>query len=280
MPQLAVPLSELWVSGSAVSRGEFAGIHYASDGHWMMGSVVLPGTPEADFEATIADTYVRISRCTEEAGCPYLLRFWNFIGDIHRRYGQWDRYQLFCRARHRPLLAHTTRMRDGFPAATAIGYAGAGSAIYFLAGAHPGHHQENPRQTSAYEYPPEYGPQSPSFARATLAADNGNAALYVSGTASIVGHESRHRDDVAAQFSEVLANVDHVIAATGRATGRGFSGSRDIRATKIYLRRAADLAAVQPLLQSVLGDRPVMFLQGDLCRQELLLEIEAFAQCA
>ena len=36
--------------------------------------------------------------------------------------------------------------------------------------------------------------------------------LFVSGTASIVGHETQHRGDVVAQTRETLANLSSVLA--------------------------------------------------------------------
>jgi chorismate lyase/3-hydroxybenzoate synthase len=189
-----------------------------------------------------------------------------------------DRYQQFCRARQHSLVAHCGRLKDGFPAATAIGHLAGGGTVYFISGRTPGHHQENPRQVSAYEYPAQYGPQSPSFARATLVRSRSAAALYISGTASIVGHRSRHQDDPIAQFHETVSNVQEVMAAASQAGGSDLTGIGRLSTIKIYLRRPQDYAAVHALAQSIFKEVPRMYMQGDLCRRELLLEIEAFAQ--
>ena len=60
---------------------------------------------------------------------------------------------------------------------------------------------ENPRQVSAYRYPPTYGPRVADLlargaGRTSAAA---TIALFISGTASIVGHETVHQGDVRAQ---------------------------------------------------------------------------------
>src|SRR3546814_8116900 len=57
----------------------------------------------------------------------------------------------------------------------------------------------------------------PSFSRATLIGDGANARLLVSGTASVVGHESLHAGDLTAQLDETMANLD---AQIGRASCR------------------------------------------------------------
>ena len=66
-------------------------------------------------------------------------------------------------------------------------------SIYFLAGAHPAHILGNPRQVNAYDYPSLYGPRSPSFARASLYRSDSATQLFISGTASVVGHQSQHK---------------------------------------------------------------------------------------
>ena len=92
--------------------------------------------------------------------------------------------------------------------------------VYWLAARTPGTPLENPRQVSAYRYPRQYGPQPPSFARAMLPASPA-MPLLLSGTAAVVGHESRHAESVAAQLDETLLNFDSLLgAAHAAAPGR------------------------------------------------------------
>jgi hypothetical protein len=45
---------------------------------------------------------------------------------------------------------------------------------------------------------------------------------------------------------------------------------------KVYVRHAADLPVIQAELCSALGSSaPVIYLKADICRQDLLVEIEA-----
>jgi enamine deaminase RidA (YjgF/YER057c/UK114 family) len=142
--------------------------------------------------------------------------------------------------------------------------------LFFLAGDGPGRNVENPRQVSAFHYPARYGAQPPLFARATLAA----GMLFVSGTASIVGHESRHIGDVAAQADETLRNLEALLAEARRA---GCALAPEDLQLKVYLRHATDRTVVQQRLTAGGFAPPLVFLQAGICRPELDVEIEAHA---
>jgi chorismate lyase/3-hydroxybenzoate synthase len=45
----------------------------------------------------------------------------------------------------------------------------------------------------------------------------------------------------------------------------------------VYVRDAGDVAAVQRVMNERCGAAPAVFLQADICRKELLVEIEAVA---
>jgi enamine deaminase RidA (YjgF/YER057c/UK114 family) len=152
--------------------------------------------------------------------------------------------------------------------------------VYFLAGRTPPVAIENPRQVSAYRYPADYGPRSPTFSRAALARLPGQELLFVSGTASIVGHQTMHVGDVAGQTRETVANIAAVLAEANRAslTQAYDLGELSYRA---YLRHAEDLPRVRALLDELLGPRAaVVYVQADICRADLLMEVEAMASHA
>jgi chorismate lyase / 3-hydroxybenzoate synthase len=135
-------------------------------------------------------------------------------------------------------------------------------------------HVENPRQVSAYHYPQRYGPRAPTFSRAALAeAGDGRLGLFISGTASIVGHESVHPGDVRAQVRETLANLQAVLAnASSKSTVRW--SLRDVQGV-VYVRHAHDYEAVVDALGRDAGE--MVFLHADICRRELDVEIEGHA---
>ena len=106
-------------------------------------------------------------------------------------------------------------------------------------------------------------------------SESGGTDLFVSGTASIVGYETIHPGDVAAQTRETLANIDALLEEANRVVGAS-RYSLDGLKLKVYVRRSQDLELVRRALAPRL--RPstsILFLQADVCREDLLVEIEA-----
>ena len=222
------------------------------------------------------DLYRQLMACTESHGYPYQLRTWNFIPDINCGEGKQERYQQFCLGRGKVLDARGLESEQ-WPAATCVGIdRDLEMVVVILASVEPGTHLENPRQVSAYEYPPEYGPRSPSFARATVVTlpDNGSIML-TSGTASIKGHQSMHEDNMLAQLDETITNLCSMnMAANGRTPfiPRSF-GSESV--FRIYLRQPDYLASARQFFRRAIGnDSAATFIQADICRRELAVEIE------
>ena len=215
-------------------------------------------------------------------GYPHPLRMWNVIPDIHGTEAEIERYQQFCAMRSR---AFEACYGSGFPrrlcASSAVGSRDSKLLVYFLAARLPGRHWENPRQVSAYEYPLRYGPRSPSFARATslVTGSCGTSSLtvFVSGTASIVGHESRHEGEAALQLAETLCNLEILVARAcgGELRPVGPSALASLSALKVYVRDAADLECLRwGLEERARPSAETLFLEADICRRELLVEVE------
>ena len=100
--------------------------------------------------------------------------------------------------------------------------------------------------------------------------------LFISGTASILGHETVHAGDAAAQTRESLRNIEAVLDAANHGSNPRTALALTDLCYKIYVRRVADQSLIERELRSVLGDKArVLYLHADLCRRELLVEIEA-----
>src|SRR5690606_8695476 len=115
-----------------------------------------------------------------------------------------------------------------------------------------------------------------TFSRAALVYPPGQEVLFISGTASIVGHRSLHDGDVHAQSHETLDNIAAVLAEANRVSLAGRFGL-DGMSYRAYVRHAEHFDAVRRVLQERCGDAPAIYLQADVCRVELLVEIEAMA---
>ena len=134
---------------------------------------------------------------------------------------------------------------------------------------------ENPRQLNPYHYPPQYSPRSPSFSRAIVKDWGTQRQLFISGTGSIVEHQSLHAGDVAAQLTEILRNIGALLEHAATVSGTDFRDKSITSTFKVYLRHAADLPMIQEHLAHALGEgTSVLLLNADLCRKELLMEIE------
>jgi chorismate lyase/3-hydroxybenzoate synthase len=179
-----------------------------------------------------------------------------------------ERYKLFSAGRHDALTSYGYT-RDRFPAASAVGMSRPGIVVYFVAAREPGHHVENPRQVSAYDYPPRYGVRSPSFARATVS----DSLIFVAGTSSVVGHETKHPGSVSCQLGETLKNLD-VIIATAAEQRDAKAGLADMKVAKVYIRHPGDYAEISAELARALPKSRLLYVESDICRSDLLLEIE------
>lgn len=266
---------EVWRASGAVTHGHHDQVHYALADELMFGCLHLPNAPDEDPREVTLRAYRMILDAVGAAGYPHLLRVWNYLSAINAQVHGLERYRAFCQGRAEVFEAlddHEHRL----PAATAIGTRDGGLLIYFLSARQPPRHLENPRQLSAFRYPRCYGPRSPSFARASLwQSDETRADLFISGTASIVGHESRHPDNPGAQLEESLRNVQNLLQHAVEQGGLREGDSRRLSLLKIYLRHGGDYPVAREALLRQQGRAvPTLWLEGDICRQELLVEME------
>ncbi len=277
----AATVVELWTSNLPVQYADTCGIQYATDGVFLFGTVCDATAVESvEFESRIQKIYRDIFRLTEMQGYPHLLRMWNYIPDINRHHNGLENYQRFCHARSQAFQEHYGEFTFLLPSASAVGTRQGQFVMYFIASCKAGVQRENPRQVSAYRYPPQYGRRSPSFARATLNHMHGAEFLFISGTASIVGHQSLHTGDFQAQLDETLRNIAALIESTAADENTRFRSFTDVDYFKIYLRHASDMEIARETIHRRIGARVrTLFLTGDICRQELLVEVEAVIGC-
>lgn len=259
---------EVWRGRGPVLRGRDGDVRWASDGDWLFGAIELDEAAHGGIDATAAAAYRQLLDFTAGSAQPHVQRVWNYLADINQGDGDDERYRHFCSGR---AVGMNGGFGASFPAASAIGRSDGVRVlqVYWLAARAPGQSLENPRQVSAWRYPRQYGPTAPSFARALRAAAQ-PAQLHVSGTAAVVGHASQHDDDLAAQIDETFANLDSLFA--GAQARGGFDANGLVKA---YVRRREDAATVSAALDARLPPgTPRLVLLGDICRRELLVEID------
>jgi chorismate lyase / 3-hydroxybenzoate synthase len=262
---------EVWRATGPVETGRAGIVRFAAGVDFLAGLIELDEREHGGLAAAAERAYSVIHRFQASSTHPHLLRVWNYFDAINRGEADSERYKQFCLGRARGLVSCPA---SRYPAATAIGRRDgeARLQVFWLAGRTPGTPLENPRQVSAYQYPRRYGPAAPTFARAMLVA---RRLLLISGTASIVGHASRHAGSLTAQIDESLANLQSVLAHATPVAPAMPPRWGEQTLLKVYLRDgAAAREAAAHLARSLPVGAQYLILEADICRSELLVEID------
>jgi chorismate lyase/3-hydroxybenzoate synthase len=276
LPQIdGPPLVEVWTSDKPVTMRKTAGCSMAMTSDVLIGSIRLDEQSGISLDATTYAGYRDLLQQLRVLGYPHLWRIWNYFPRINDVQDGLERYRRFCVGRHQALTESLSDFPASLPAATAVGTRSGPLQIMFLAGAQPATHLGNPRQLNAYEYPQDYGPRSPTFARATFIRSEHDIRLYIAGTASIVGHASRYAGLPMEQTRETVRNLGAVFNHAKHVTGVDLMEAQHRAAYKVYVREPDSLPDIRLALQdSPLSAHHLVFLEGELCRRELLMEIE------
>jgi enamine deaminase RidA (YjgF/YER057c/UK114 family) len=227
------------------------------------------------------------------SGVEHIVRTWFYLGGITGSEAGTQRYRELNRARtdfYRGIrfggsLPGPNTPQGVYPASTGIGMAGAGLLAGCMALQSSRRDArllplENPKQTPAYAYDPRHSPQSPKFARAMALLLGHYTTTWVSGTASIVHSESRHPEDIEKQTEQTIDNIERLIAPENFAIhgvqGAG-AGLRDLAKIRVYLKRPDDFSKCKAVCDRRFGPVPAIYAVADICRPELLVEIEGVA---
>lgn len=260
---------------------------------YVYADYALPTTSATGvYEKTIC-SYQQLRRLLAQGGArlDQVFRLWLSLDGIVDAEGPTQRYKEMNRARSDVYQCtsflsdqlHASCSGRAFPASTGIGTQGRSinlSAIALVSEnddliATP---LENPRQTAAYSYAPVYSPTSPKFSRALALSQGAETTFYISGTASIINSETRHQGDAAAQTHETIDNISALISEdNAQRHGLPCRGAtlRDLAVARIYIKRPEDYETVRTICEQRLGKMPASFVIADVCRPDLLVEIEA-----
>lgn len=295
---------EAWAIGGDSVRVERFGPHALTVAYdsirWVYCAGLQPGSADAGAYAQMTSLLQQMRAALTGAGTDFehVVRTWFYLGGITELEGTTQRYMELNRARadfYRDIrfgrsLLEAEVAQGIYPASTGIGTRGAGLVAGCLALQTSRKdamllHLENPRQTPAYAYHSRYSPQSPKFSRGMALALGDYVTTWISGTASIVNSESRHVGDIERQTEQTIDNIEHLIAPdTFAAHGLRGTGAtlRDLAKIRVYLKRPEDFSKCKAVCERRLGRVPAIYAVADVCRPELLVEIEgvAFSRCA
>lgn len=216
-----------------------------------------------------------------------IVRQWNFIGDILGMHNGFQNYQIFNEVRTE--YYHKYRTIHGFPAATGVGMKYGGVFLDFCA-IRPDetvriHPICNPSQVNAYEYGQEVlkgqplgmssSKNPPQFERGLLVVNKAVSTLFVSGTASIIGQDTIGRGDVAEQTMVTIENIRKVADRVRISTLTGKDEPGRFSLLRVYIRKKEDFGVVRDICLGQFKGSPIVFIEADICRDDLLTEIEA-----
>ncbi|MDF1574853.1 MAG: hypothetical protein P1P86_06630 [Bacteroidales bacterium] len=216
-----------------------------------------------------------------------IIRQWNYIENIaHVEAGEnaSQNYQDFNDVRAR--YYDRVQFEQGYPAATGIGQDTGGVIIGFIAlsdsdiiAVKP---IANPGQIDAHKYSElvlegnSRQKCTPKFERAKLVTIGSRNYVYVSGTASILGEETVHTGDVEKQTLTTIDNIKKLFSKENQdKLGLDFEVEK-IRFShlRVYVKYRKDIPAVQKVCDEELNYKSSLFLESDVCRENLLVEIE------
>lgn len=282
-------LRELFLTNAIPVTSEFfipsGTVRYSKTSEFVFGQInIVQNLPVQGLEEISLHAYRAMLQLCQDIQMPNILRIWNFVPHINALEGETERYRLFNAGRWRAFNDLSQAVNYGFPAASALGSFDNTLRIAFLASTRKPQPIENPRQVSAYFYPQQYGTVPPIFSRAALFLQSIGVTLFISGTASIVGHSSCHRNDVQAQTHEILRNLSALLAQANLMVEREQMEQTDSQQSwnlaelycRVYIRHPEHLQTIRSILRQA-DIKQAVYLQADICRAELLLEIEATA---
>jgi enamine deaminase RidA (YjgF/YER057c/UK114 family) len=249
------------------------------------------GLGPAAFREATTRAYLQIQATLHKRGILHPVRLWNYIPGIHdpMNVGQ-DRYMSFNAGRFEALcqwLGGAEQFDTLVASASGVGHEGQDLIIHCLAADHPGRAVANPRQIAPYRYSRRYGPLPPCFARATVVEGRaGEPLVLVGGTASIAGEESVHVGDLPRQTEETLTNLAVLVREAAGAPVEPAVGDTPERAAalaryrdvRVYYRQSESLSELRHLLRDAFPGALVEWVRADICREDLLVEIEGVAE--
>ena len=100
--------------------------------------------------------------------------------------------------------------------------------------------------------------------------------IYVSGTASILGEKTVHEGDVEKQTLTTIENIKRLFSRENQEKlGLDFDMDEiQFSHLRVYVKYKEDIPAVEKVCEAELNSKSSLYLVSDVCRENLLVEIE------
>ena len=216
-----------------------------------------------------------------------IVRQWNYIENITLLSPEGQNYQQFNDARSE--FYSKTTWKNGYPAATGIGTACGGVTVVVDALRNSDICSEpidNPLQISAHAYSQKVlinnisapNKTTPKFERARRVECKEMEAIYISGTAAIRGEESCTDSDIISQIELTMENIEQL---TSQKDSKHKNDSQEAgyenSMLRIYLKHRSNWPQVKQWIADNCANIETLCIEADICRSELLVEIEGIA---
>lgn len=213
-----------------------------------------------------------------------ITRQWNYIEGIISKKEDFQNYQVFNDARSHFYQDHFSE--KGYPAATGIGMRAGGVLIDYIAIKGDNITNlplDNPAQIPAHKYhedclkgvPTGERKTTPKFERGRYVSLNGEEIVFVSGTAAITGEKTANQGDVEEQTRLTIDNIDRLVSKDNLSKHSAIPWNLKFNYLRIYIRERNDFRKVREICEKRYGNVPMVWLQANICRDDLTVEIEA-----
>lgn len=211
-----------------------------------------------------------------------IYRQWNYIHGITELNEGRQNYQEFNDARSH--FYSSCQWPGGYPAATGIGTDIGGVMIELNAikgEDFPNIAIDNPVQIAAHNYSQNVlegkaiegfaERTTPKFERARLFGN----VIFISGTAAIIGEESNTSKDIVEQTAMTMSIIDNLVSSSNIPLQ---NNGTEYNILRIYVKHRKDIPTVEIYMRQHYPSVPRHYLISDICRPELLIEIEGTAR--
>ena len=218
-----------------------------------------------------------------------IVRQWNYIEQITKNGNSNNQhYQIFNDVRSK--YYKLSKFKNGFPAATGIGTNCGGISIDVIAAKFNNDctviSVKSPVQLDAYKYTKEVLAENnsisescrttPKFERAKLFNTPDNKMIFISGTAAISGQASTNPLSVKHQTEMTIQNMLSLISVENiEKHGIENVEKTSFNYVRVYVKYEKDMKPVQEVCLKYFLQIPIVYVVADICRPELLVEIEA-----
>ena len=249
----------------------------------------VEGIPAYDFSASVhkqsQEVFAKLDALLSAYGFEVgdIVRQWNYIGNIVSYRDGKQNYQEFNDARS--AYYAKSEWRNGYPAATGIGSTEGiivGGIAFKKANGAGVYPIDNPLQIAAHIYSKKVlidddenaVKSTPKFERAKLIETAGGVYCFVSGTAAIRGEESVDPNSAELQTVKTIENIEYLVSKENLVRFGCKPYELKYAFLHVFIKHAEDYAAVKAVVERACPQVPTIYSVADVCRSELLVEIE------